>query len=376
MSVEMLATRAVGCLAGSAVGDALGGATEGWESQRDPQPLRRLGRGHRPVDASPAGRRQAVLALLEGRRARHRRHLDDARPRAGLRRQARPPRRVRPRGARRAADRRRADLDSRARPRGSALSPALPRREVAGAQAPLRPRRTRGTPGSATSSTAAPRCTSLRSASPTRAIPTARISRRSTSRQRHQSSYGREAAGVLAAAVAEAMRPGATPESVVDGRHPPCQGRRRGPRSRRSPRLLPGSTVGATGAWRRSGPRSRRSTRSASTTRHRLRTPAPRAASGRSRRCRSRSGCSRDRRRLPRDDARRRQLRPRLRLDRLDGRLARRSSRLDGARRSWIEEIGTASRLDLEEPGRDHGRRGRRDPRHETGSASKPAPAR
>ncbi|MEU6859641.1 ADP-ribosylglycohydrolase family protein [Glycomyces sp. NPDC046736] len=32
----------------------------------------------------------------------------------------------------------------------------------------------------------------------------------------HQSSYGREAAGVFAAAVAEAMRPGATVESVVD----------------------------------------------------------------------------------------------------------------------------------------------------------------
>lgn len=32
----------------------------------------------------------------------------------------------------------------------------------------------------------------------------------------HQSSYGREAAGVLAAAVAEAMRPGATPASVVE----------------------------------------------------------------------------------------------------------------------------------------------------------------
>jgi ADP-ribosylglycohydrolase len=31
----------------------------------------------------------------------------------------------------------------------------------------------------------------------------------------HQSSYGREAAGVFAAAVAEAMRPGATPDSVV-----------------------------------------------------------------------------------------------------------------------------------------------------------------
>jgi ADP-ribosylglycohydrolase len=32
----------------------------------------------------------------------------------------------------------------------------------------------------------------------------------------HQSSYGREAAGVYAAAVAEAMRPGATPASIVD----------------------------------------------------------------------------------------------------------------------------------------------------------------
>jgi ADP-ribosylglycohydrolase len=32
----------------------------------------------------------------------------------------------------------------------------------------------------------------------------------------HQSSYGREAAGVLAAAVAAALRPGATPESVVE----------------------------------------------------------------------------------------------------------------------------------------------------------------
>jgi ADP-ribosylglycohydrolase len=33
----------------------------------------------------------------------------------------------------------------------------------------------------------------------------------------HQSSYGREAAGVFAAAVAAALRPGATPASVVDG---------------------------------------------------------------------------------------------------------------------------------------------------------------
>ena len=35
----------------------------------------------------------------------------------------------------------------------------------------------------------------------------------------HQSSYGREAAGAFAAAVAEAMRPGATIEAVVDDRH-------------------------------------------------------------------------------------------------------------------------------------------------------------
>src|SRR4051812_49532182 len=32
----------------------------------------------------------------------------------------------------------------------------------------------------------------------------------------HQSSYGREAAGVLAAAVAEALRPDATPATVVE----------------------------------------------------------------------------------------------------------------------------------------------------------------
>ena len=47
---ETCSSRAVGCLAGAAVGDALGGATEGWESQRDPRALRRLGRGRRPVD--------------------------------------------------------------------------------------------------------------------------------------------------------------------------------------------------------------------------------------------------------------------------------------------------------------------------------------
>ena len=33
MSADMLASRAVACLSGAAVGDALGGATEGWESR-------------------------------------------------------------------------------------------------------------------------------------------------------------------------------------------------------------------------------------------------------------------------------------------------------------------------------------------------------
>jgi ADP-ribosylglycohydrolase len=33
VSGDLLTDRAVGCLAGAAVGDALGGATEGWESR-------------------------------------------------------------------------------------------------------------------------------------------------------------------------------------------------------------------------------------------------------------------------------------------------------------------------------------------------------
>ena len=74
----------------------------------------------------------------------------------------------------------------------------------------------RATRVSATSSTAAPRCTSRRWASPTRAHPTAAYTEALDLTGAHQSSYGREAAGVLAAAVAEAMRPDATAESVVE----------------------------------------------------------------------------------------------------------------------------------------------------------------
>ena len=108
----------------------------------------------------------------------------------------------------------------------------------------------------------------------------------------HQSSYGREAAGVLAAAVAEAMRPDATADSVVAAALAARQGRdadgdRGGRRGRSAARRLARRR-----ARRRCGRRSRRSTRSASTTPSRRRTPASRAGCTRSRSCRSRSACS------------------------------------------------------------------------------------
>ena len=138
---NLLTDRAVGCLAGAAIGDALGGATEGWESDEIHDALRRLGRGRRSSRCGREERAQAVLAVLEGRRARHRRHADDARARAGVRDEARPPRRLRRRAPGRAGDRRRDDVDPRARPRGPALPPSVPRREVARAEAPVRARR-------------------------------------------------------------------------------------------------------------------------------------------------------------------------------------------------------------------------------------------
>ena len=68
----------------------------------------------------------------------------------------------------------------------------------------------------------------------------------------------------------------------------------------------------------------------------------------------------RDRRRLRGDGARRRQLRPRLRLDRLDGRRARRRARQLALRRDWVDDVSAASKIDVEEAGRDDGgRRGR-----------------
>ena len=159
------------------------------------------------------------------------------------------------------------------------------------------------------------------------------------------------------------------------GRDPARQGRnahrdRGGRRGRRRPRRLarrgprrPAGRVRAVRLGRRALRRSR------------LRTPARRAASTRSRSCRSRSGSCSRRTATTRDDARRRQLRPRLRLDRLDGRRARRGARLDGA--------AGAGRGDRDrEPARPRGAGAHRWPTWRrrsspaTGSASKRAPGR
>ena len=143
MNGDLLTDRAVGCLAGAAVGDALGGATEGWESHEIHAHFGGWVDGDRRVDPrAPAERGEAVLAVPQGRRPRHRRHADDARAR-------RTPTTTKRdhldaydvEAPDRARDRRRDDVDPRARPRGPALPPALPRREVARAQAALRPRR-------------------------------------------------------------------------------------------------------------------------------------------------------------------------------------------------------------------------------------------
>ena len=90
---------ATGALVGSAVGDALGGAVEGWT----PEPIRErhggwVDRHRRPVVRRLA-HRPPDRAVPQGRRAHHRRHLDDARAGRGVRRAPRPPRRVRDRRA-------------------------------------------------------------------------------------------------------------------------------------------------------------------------------------------------------------------------------------------------------------------------------------
>ena len=167
---------------------------KGGRRTRSPRTSARRSRAIVPSIRMTKGLEQAVLALPQGRRPHHRRHADDARARQGLRREARPPRRLRRRVEADAAADRGPGLDPRARARGSALPPPLPRREVAGRAAQASGTAIRAKRASATSSTAAPRCTSRRSGSPMPATPTGAFAEAADVAGAHQSSYGREAA--------------------------------------------------------------------------------------------------------------------------------------------------------------------------------------
>ena len=100
----------------------------------------------------------------------------------------------------------------------------------------------------------------------------------------HQSSYGREAAGVFAAAVAAAMRPGATVTSVVEAAIAVAHDG-----TRAAIEAVADAAAGLSELARRrcprSAPRSSRSTRSARTTARPPPTPGGRAGRSRSRSC-------------------------------------------------------------------------------------------
>ena len=217
MNGQLLTDRAVGCLAGAAVGDALGGATEGWESHEIHEHFGGWVTGIVAVDAPTSA---SVVKPFSPFWKGDGHVTDDTLMTRVLVRayatQARPPRRLRRRAADRAGDRRREDVDPGARPRGPALPPPLPGGEVARAEAPLRPRRSRATRASGTSSTAAPRCTSRRSGSRTPATPTAPTPRPSSSRARTSRATAARRPACSPAAVAEAFRPEATSDSVVE----------------------------------------------------------------------------------------------------------------------------------------------------------------
>ena len=93
-----------------------------------------------------------------------------------------------------------------------------------------------------------------------------------------------------------------------------------------------------------------------------LPTPGIRAGRSRSRSCRSRSAWSSSPAATTASRARRRQLRPRLRLDRDDGRRDHRRARrgLGAVPTEWVDDVSAASRIDIARPGGDDGRRGRR----------------
>ena len=179
--MNVLEHGAIGALAGAAVGDALGGATEGrspeqiqaryggpvtgivgpfapdWRTARPQSPYHK-GDGHVTDDTLMTN---MLVKVYEHKRD----HLDayDVDERAGP-----------------AADQR-AGLDPGAgdRPRSPCSASSWPRSGWSPGCSTVTS--TRARPASATSSTAAPRCTWLRSASPTPATPTAPTLRRSTS---------------------------------------------------------------------------------------------------------------------------------------------------------------------------------------------------
>ena len=169
-------------------------------------------------------------------------------------------------------------MDPRAGARGAPAAAGVPRREVAGRRGCTTATSTRARPASATSSTAAPRCTWHRSASSTPATRTGAYAEAIELAGAHQSSYGREAAGVFAAAVAEAMRPGATRR--LRGRHGAAAGPRR--HARRDRGGLPSGRAARhdwDGPFERAARRGRaRSTRSATTYRDPASAPAGPAA--------------------------------------------------------------------------------------------------
>ena len=211
--MSWLEDRAVAVVTGAAVGDALGGATEGWTPEqiseryggrvtgivapyyadwRDARPIApyHKGDGHITDDTLMT---QALVEVYAERRD----HLDAY----AIAEDLVPLLIGEP------------ALDPRAGDRGAAPAADLPGREVAGRTAALRPRRPARGGRRATSSTAVRRCTWRRSGWSTPATRPGAYAEAIDIAAAHQSSYGREAAGVFAAAVAAAFAPGATARS-------------------------------------------------------------------------------------------------------------------------------------------------------------------
>ncbi len=178
----------------------------------------------------------------------------------------------------------------------------------------------------------------------------------------HQSSYGREAAGVLAAAVAEALRLGATVDDVVE------TALRFAKDATRTSIEAVVETAAKLDGWRSGGLAGaaqrvcavrlgRRALRPAGAERPDSEPAAcDRGAAPRPRDAR------RDRRQLRGDGPRRRQLRARLGLDRLDGRRARRRTRRHRRAAARLGRRRLGGKPDRRRGGGpDNGRRGGRD---------------